>query len=159
LRWPLGAVVLIDVNKEASALREASAMRIPVVGLVDTNSDPSFVSYVIPGNDDAPRSIKLIVEYLEEAVRKGQEVAKVRKDESLIQESEEEETLLSSLPDDEAEEDEEGGRKGPRKSDASKKLNKKIIEEPELEVPGAEKPRPIRARAPHAPRKVVNKSK
>ncbi len=75
LKWPLGAVVLVDVIKERSALREAVKMGIPVVAIVDTNGDPSFVDYVIPANDDAPRSIKVIIDYLLESVSKGQEAA------------------------------------------------------------------------------------
>ena len=124
LRWPLGAVVLIDVNKEASALREAVSMGIPVVALVDTNSDPSMVNYVVPGNDDAPRSVKLIVDYLEEAARRGQEVAKA-KGATVVENNEEEENLLSALSEEEGEE-EGSGRKGPRKVDgATKKFNNK----------------------------------
>lgn len=134
LRWPLGAVVIVDVNKEASALREAAAMKIPVVALVDTNSDPSLVNYVIPGNDDAPRSIKLIVDYLEEAARRGQEAAKVKKDEIVAQEPDEEESLFATITEEEGEE-EEGGRKGARKQDTTKKSSKKVvIEEVGLDV-------------------------
>ena len=44
---------------------------VPVVALVDTNADPSLVDYVIPANDDAPRSIEVILDYLEQAVEKG----------------------------------------------------------------------------------------
>ncbi len=76
LNWPLGAIVLVDVSKEHSALKEAAIMGIPVVALVDTNCDPSFVDYVIPGNDDAPKAIKVVVDYLAESVAKGLEVAK-----------------------------------------------------------------------------------
>jgi small subunit ribosomal protein S2 len=97
-------------------------MRIPVVALVDTNSDPSLVNYVIPGNDDAPRSVKLIVDYLGEAVKRGQEVAKLKKDETIVQEAEEEEMFLPQLPEDEGEEDE---HKGPRRQDLARKSNKK----------------------------------
>ena len=75
LNWPVGAIVLVDVIKEQSALKEAARMGIPVVAMVDTNGDPSMVNYVIPANDDAPRSIKLIIDYLGQAVRKGQESA------------------------------------------------------------------------------------
>ena len=75
LSWPVGALVLIDVRKEASALREAQRMGVPVVALVDTNNDPSMVDYVIPGNDDAPRAIKVIVDYLGDAVEKGIQAA------------------------------------------------------------------------------------
>ena len=153
LRWPLGAVVLVDVNKEASALREAAEMRIPVVALVDTNSDPSLVSYVIPGNDDAPRSIKLIIDYLEDATRRGQEVAKVKKEEIIASEPEEEESLLSIIADEEAEE-EEGGRKGPRKVDNIKKVSKKVVvEEAELQATDAAKVRAPRPRINPLPKK------
>ncbi|HEV2916692.1 MAG TPA: 30S ribosomal protein S2 [Candidatus Babeliales bacterium] len=71
LRWPLGAVIIVDVKEEAAALKEAAAMGIPVVALVDTNSDPSLVDYVIPGNDDAARSIGLVMDYLVQAVQAG----------------------------------------------------------------------------------------
>ncbi len=71
LTWPIGAIIIVDIIKERSALREASRMGVPVVALVDTNADPSLVDYVIPGNDDAPRAIKLVIDYLGEAVGKG----------------------------------------------------------------------------------------
>jgi small subunit ribosomal protein S2 len=76
LKLPVGAVVVVDVRKEQSALKEALVSGVPVVGLVDTNSDPSLVDYVIPANDDSPKSIGLILEYLEKAVAKGKEAAK-----------------------------------------------------------------------------------
>ena len=78
LTWPVGAVVMVDVNKEQSALKEAVSMGIPVVALVDTNADPSLVDYVIPANDDAPKSIAVIFDYLEEAVNKGVMDAEVK---------------------------------------------------------------------------------
>ena len=55
------AVVIIDLKTEAIALNEASRLEIPIIGLVDTNCDPTPVDYVIPGNDDAIRSCDLIV--------------------------------------------------------------------------------------------------
>lgn len=75
LAWPVGALVVVDVRKEFSAVREASRMGVPVVALVDTNNDPSFVDYVIPGNDDAPRAVKTIMDYLAAAVTQGVELA------------------------------------------------------------------------------------
>lgn len=75
LSLPLGAVVLVDVRKERSALKEALVMGIPVVALIDTNGDPTGVDYVIPTNDDAPRAIKIIVDYLAASVEKGQVAA------------------------------------------------------------------------------------
>jgi small subunit ribosomal protein S2 len=55
------AVFIIDLKTEAIALREAERLRIPIIGLVDTNCDPAPVDYVIPGNDDAIRSCGLII--------------------------------------------------------------------------------------------------
>jgi small subunit ribosomal protein S2 len=72
LTWPVGAIVLVDVMKERSALHEAAAIGVPVVALVDTNSDPSLVNYVIPVNDDSARVIKVVVDYLAQAVVRGQ---------------------------------------------------------------------------------------
>lgn len=72
----VGAIVVVDVRKEQSVLREASVMGIPVVALVDTNSDPSMVDYVIPANDDSPRAIKLVLDYLKKSVEKGVKAAK-----------------------------------------------------------------------------------
>ncbi|MGE0206863.1 MAG: 30S ribosomal protein S2 [Candidatus Babeliales bacterium] len=75
MSWPVAAIVLVDVKKESTALREAMSMGIPVVALVDTNSDPSAVDYVIPCNDDAPKSISIILDYLAQAVQKGQQAS------------------------------------------------------------------------------------
>jgi len=77
LTWPVGAIVIVDIGKEQSALNEAVKMGVPVVGIVDTNSDPSLVDYVIPANDDAPRSIKILIDYLVQAVQQGKEEAAV----------------------------------------------------------------------------------
>jgi small subunit ribosomal protein S2 len=61
------AVFIIDLKTEAIALREASRLQIPIVGLVDTNCDPDPVDYVIPGNDDAIRSCELVIRTVGEA--------------------------------------------------------------------------------------------
>ncbi len=65
------AVVLVDLKKEALAVREARRLGIPVIALVDTNCDPDEASYVIPGNDDAIRSCDLIVRALADGVAAG----------------------------------------------------------------------------------------
>lgn len=62
---------VIDPHKEAIACREARRVGIPVVAVVDTNCDPDTVDWVIPGNDDAIRSIKLMTSQMSEAVREG----------------------------------------------------------------------------------------
>jgi small subunit ribosomal protein S2 len=65
------AVFVIDMKKEALAVREAKRLNIPVIGLVDTNCDPDDADFVIPGNDDAIRSSALIVRLLADAIAEG----------------------------------------------------------------------------------------
>ena len=67
------ALFVIDVKHEKIAVTEAQKMGIPVIGLVDTNSNPEGIDVVIPGNDDAIRSIKLILEVIGEACERGLE--------------------------------------------------------------------------------------
>lgn len=67
------AIFVVDAKKENTAVCEARKLNIPVIGLVDTNSDPDLVDYIIPGNDDAIRSIKLITNLIAEAAREGRE--------------------------------------------------------------------------------------
>ena len=74
-----GAMVVVDVNREAIAVREANRVGIPVVALVDTNSDPDPINYAIPANDDSTRSIKVIINALTDAIIKaGAVYAQVR---------------------------------------------------------------------------------
>ena len=65
------ALFIIDVNNEKIAVAEARKMGIPIIGLVDTNSDPDSVDYVIPGNDDAIRSVSLIARIISNACLDG----------------------------------------------------------------------------------------
>ena len=73
-----GVVFVVDPKKEHIAVREARALHIPVVGIVDTNCDPDDVDYVIPANDDAIRSVKLIVSAMADAVIEAKEGVQVR---------------------------------------------------------------------------------
>lgn len=66
------AVFVVDTHKEDTAVREAKKMGVVVVGLVDSNSDPEGVDYVIPANDDAVKSIQLVIEEIGKAVEAGQ---------------------------------------------------------------------------------------
>ncbi|GAB4286120.1 MAG: hypothetical protein Kow0081_4150 [Candidatus Dojkabacteria bacterium] len=65
------AIVVVDAKYEKGAVREAKLMGIPVVGIVDSNTDPDDVNYVIPANDDAISSIKIIINTLSDAVMEG----------------------------------------------------------------------------------------
>ena len=68
-----GVIFVVDPSKEHICVREAIKMHIPLVGLVDTNCDPSGIDYVIPGNDDAIRSVKLIASAIADAVIEAKE--------------------------------------------------------------------------------------
>ena len=66
------AVVIVDSTKEYNAIREANRLGIPVFGLIDTNCDPDNIDYVIPGNDDAVKSVKVILGALNNAAAEAQ---------------------------------------------------------------------------------------
>ncbi len=68
-----GCMFVVDINNEDIAVKEAKKLGIPVVGLVDTNCNPELVDYVIPGNDDAIRAIKLIASIMANAVIEANE--------------------------------------------------------------------------------------
>ncbi len=69
-------IFVIDAKKEDIAVKEAVTLKIPIVALVDTNSDPDKIEYVIPGNDDAIRSIKIITGLMADAILAGKEAFK-----------------------------------------------------------------------------------
>ncbi|HKI84941.1 MAG TPA: 30S ribosomal protein S2, partial [Candidatus Krumholzibacteria bacterium] len=66
-----GALFVIDTQEEETAVREARKLGIPVVGIVDTNADPDVIQYLIPGNDDAIRSIQLFTKLAKNAITDG----------------------------------------------------------------------------------------
>ena len=73
-----GVLFVVDVNREAIAVAEANKLEIPVVAIVDTNCDPAPIDYVIPGNDDAIRAIRLITGTVADTIRKASaEYAKI----------------------------------------------------------------------------------
>lgn len=69
----IGAMFVVDPRKERNAISEAKILGIPVVAIVDTNCDPDEVDYVIPGNDDAIRAVKLITSKMADAVIEGRQ--------------------------------------------------------------------------------------
>ena len=88
-----GALFIVDPRKERNAILEARKLGIPVVAIVDTNCDPDEVDYVIPGNDDAIRAVKLIASKVADAVIEG------RQGEQLEEESEEAEESINATED------------------------------------------------------------
>ena len=80
-----GALFIVDTRKERNAIAEAHKLGIPVVAIADTNCDPDEIDYVIPGNDDAIRAIKLISSIMANAVlegKQGEQMEDAAKDES-----------------------------------------------------------------------------
>ena len=72
-----GAIFVVDVLADEIAVREANKLGIPVVALIDSNADPSVAQYPIPGNDDATKTINLILDYVQKAIEEGK--GKVKK--------------------------------------------------------------------------------
>lgn len=66
-----GVVVVLDTIVDANAVREAKNLGVPVIGVVDTNANPSLVDYVVPGNDDALKGSQLMLDYFAAAIREG----------------------------------------------------------------------------------------
>ena len=73
------AIFVVDISHEHIAIAEAHKLGIRTFGIVDTNSDPNQVDYAIPGNDDASKSVKIITDYMVEAIRQGLEERKAVK--------------------------------------------------------------------------------
>lgn len=71
MQRPPDAVVIVDVKEEKTALHEAQKLKVPIVAIVDTNVSPEGIAYPVPGNDDATKSIQLILDILAEAVDEG----------------------------------------------------------------------------------------
>ncbi|UCH79591.1 MAG: 30S ribosomal protein S2 [Nitrospiraceae bacterium] len=82
-----GAIFIIDPKKESIAIAEAKKLAIPIVALVDTNCDPDGIDYIIPGNDDAIRSIRLISSKMAEACLEGKNILNKTLEEAAAQEA------------------------------------------------------------------------
>jgi small subunit ribosomal protein S2 len=80
-----GAVFVVDPHKEHIAVQEANRLGIPVIALADTNADPRYIQYVIPGNDDAIRSIKLVTNRIADAALEGSKLGKNRAVETRVE--------------------------------------------------------------------------
>jgi small subunit ribosomal protein S2 len=80
MQRPPDAIFIIDLKTEAIAVREAQRLRIPIIGLVDTNCDPDGVEFVIPGNDDAIKSCAVITHAIGDVVKAGQSLFREEED-------------------------------------------------------------------------------
>ena len=121
------ALVIVDPKKEENAIKEAKILGIPVFGIVDTNCDPDMVDYVIPGNDDAIRSVKLLFGVLTNAIAEvnGNEVIDyISEDEKTKDQEEVEENVKSENTPNKEE------KKAPKAKKAAKEVSEeKVVEE------------------------------
>lgn len=102
------ALFIVDITHEHIALAEARKLNITTFGMVDTNSDPRLVDFVIPANDDATKSIAIITNYLTAAIAEGLQERAQDKEQESVEEDEDREKNISRF---EAETDEEGDHK------------------------------------------------
>jgi small subunit ribosomal protein S2 len=127
------AVFVADLKTEEIAVNEAARLRIPIIGLVDTNCDPTPVDYVIPGNDDAIRSCELVIGTIGKAVEDGSSSWRVQEEKRIAEEMErrkreeeerkkrEEEEKARKEPEEAKQHEEETARKQKEKAEAEAK--------------------------------------
>lgn len=112
-----GAIFIVDPKNEAIAVSEGKRLNIPIAAVVDTNCDPDDVNYVIPGNDDAIRAIRLITSRVAEACIEGRKLYKERQQAEADKQIEEDESEIASasseLKPGERKVISDGGKKGP----------------------------------------------
>jgi small subunit ribosomal protein S2 len=94
MKRPPDLLVIVDTEREITAVQEANTLNIPVLGIVDTNGNPDVIDYIVPGNDDAMRSIRLLVSTIADAIIEGKAM---RKGEMVEEETEE---VVSAYDDD-----------------------------------------------------------
>lgn len=131
-----GVIFVVDPNVEHICVNECRLLNIPMVGLVDTNGNPDNIDYVIPGNDDAIRSVKLIASAIADAVIEAKEGVSLKKEETQDEDIDIEKALAETKPNLEiAEAGEENRSKKPaKKKPAKKKVEKKENKEEKKEV-------------------------
>lgn len=117
-----GLIFVVDPTKEHICVKEAKALGIPLVGLVDTNCDPSNIDYVIPGNDDAIRSVKLIASAIADAIIEAREGVSMK----TVENEEGATDMVAALTDDKALEEAKAEEEVVEKKPARKPRAKKV---------------------------------
>ena len=121
------AMIIVDPSKEYNAIREARKLNIPVFGIVDTNCDPDMVDYVIPGNDDAVRAVKVILNALTNAIAtvNGNEIVDVISEDDKKDDTEVKEPEVKEEPKEEKKESKKEVKKEDKEAPKEKKETKK----------------------------------
>jgi small subunit ribosomal protein S2 len=139
---PPQAMVVIDLKVEEIAVREAQRLRIPIIGLVDTNCDPDGIEYVVPGNDDAIRSCALIINAIGDVVGEGSAVFRAQEEQARKEAEEQQRAAAEARAQREAEE-KEAREAAEREAAAAAKAAAEAAAAPAEE--------PVAAAAPAAP--------
>ena len=134
---------VVDIHRENIAVAEAKKLGIPVVGMVDTNSNPEEIEYPIPSNDDGLRSIQIITDLVTDSIISGQEISRKRQEDQLAEEAELER--------------QEQEARNKAQAEASKRQTKKAEEKIEEKAPKAEEK--VEEKAPKAEEKAKSKTK
>lgn len=114
------ALFVVDVMKEHIAVSEANKLGIPIFGIVDTNSDPTDIDFVIPANDDATKVVEIILEYLAGEIKEGLQERKIERADANA-----------------AEEQEEGDKDSPRRERKSKVARKERVKKEDKDAMNA----------------------
>ncbi len=116
-----GAIFLVDTIKEHIAINEAVKLNIPIIALVDTNSDPDIPDYIVPANDDSARTIQLIASLIADAIIEGNAEREALREEELMEQAAVEAKIAPET--DEGEEDDEGEVKVKRRKRRRRKAD------------------------------------
>jgi small subunit ribosomal protein S2 len=137
------AMFIVDVHKEYIAVREANRLNIPVFAMVDTNSDPRNIDFPIPANDDASKSISLIIDFVTEAVAEGLNERKLEKDkeaaETKAKAQKKEEKKAEKKEKKEEKKEEKKAEKAEVKAEKVEKKEEKKVEKAEVKAEKVEK--------------------
>ena len=127
-----GAIFVVDTIKEHIAMNEAVKLNIPIVAMVDTNSDPDIPDYIVPANDDSARTIQLVTSLVADAIIEGNAEREAMKEEELMEQAAEEAKR-------ETDSDEEEKDEGPVKVRRRKRRRKKSTEKSSAKKDSEEK--------------------
>jgi small subunit ribosomal protein S2 len=122
-----GALFVVDIRREHIAIREAQKLNIPIFAMVDTNCDPREVDYAIPSNDDASKSIDLILTHVSEAINGGLSERQKEKEaaEVVIEKEAADDQVVVQSPDEKEEKISEQAKAGEKKKRVRKKITTK----------------------------------
>jgi len=134
-----GVIFLVDSAKEHICVREAKSLRIPMVGLIDTNCDPDGIDYVIPGNDDAIRSVKLVASAIADAVIEAREGVSLNKENAEEEEAIDLKAVLAEVKPTSKDSEDKGDKKVKK---SSRKPKKEEAEAPVAEEEKVEEEQP-----------------